>query len=67
MICQIKTLHAKIAEPNLSLMRANKLSTKKRDSRTNHKDALIAAERGNNSATTIVVADTIATATGKNY
>lgn len=66
MICQIKTLHAKIAEPNLSLMKVNKLSTKKKDLRTNHRDALIVAERENNSATTMAAAaDTIATVTGK--
>ena len=45
MIWQIKYYHAKIAMLNLFLMKANRLSTRKRDSITNHRDVLTAEEQ----------------------
>jgi hypothetical protein len=47
---------------NLYLMKANKLSTRKRDLITNLKDALIAEELGSNRETTTTEAAAVAAA-----
>lgn len=47
MIWRIKYYHVRIVVPNLSLMKANRLSTRKRDSRTSRRGAPNAGEPEN--------------------
>jgi len=57
---QTRHLHVKIAEQNSLLLKANRLSTKKRVSKMNHRDALPAELQKNSSqeATTTEVTET---------
>jgi hypothetical protein len=48
---QIRILYAEIATRNLFSMKANRLSTKKKDLKTNRQDALIAGKQGNSRET----------------
>jgi hypothetical protein len=66
---QIRPLHAKIVTQLLFSMKVNKHFTKRKGSKTNHKDALIAEQQKNNNKEeiTAVAAETEASAAERSF